>query len=123
MPYAVFFDLKGHAFHGSYQKTFGKAVSHGCVRLPVKDAKRLFEAVKVSGAEVEITGKAPSVGVDVIAREDASEAANGFGGPQQNNVGQQLNSFWGHASATPAPLAPANAPRQGFSGIFGGDTP
>ncbi len=46
MPYAIFFDLKGHAIHGSYQKKFGAAVSHGCVRLPVDNAKRLFEAVR-----------------------------------------------------------------------------
>ena len=58
MPYAVFFDLKGHAFHGSYQKKFGMAVSHGCVRLPVADAKKLYDAVKVAGADVEIIGRA-----------------------------------------------------------------
>jgi L,D-transpeptidase catalytic domain len=62
MPYAVFFDLKGHAFHGSYQKKFGVAQSHGCVRLPIEDAKKLFEAVKASGAEIEITGRAPRKG-------------------------------------------------------------
>jgi hypothetical protein len=58
MPYAIFFDLQGHAFHGSYQKTFGVALSHGCIRLPIDDAKKLFDAVQVSGGEITITGKA-----------------------------------------------------------------
>lgn len=85
MPYAVFFDLKGHAFHGSYQKKFGMAVSHGCVRLPVEDAKKLFEAVKVSGADIDISGQAHR-NAWALRQEDQRELAeaaqgnaNGYG--------------------------------------------
>lgn len=56
MPYAIFFDLKGHAIHGSYEKCFGRACSHGCVRLPVAHAEELFKAVKADGAAISIFG-------------------------------------------------------------------
>ena len=75
MPYAVFFDLKGHAFHGSYQKKFGVAVSHGCVRLPVADAKKLYDAVKAAGADVEIVGQAHWATPGRCAEEDQRELA------------------------------------------------
>jgi hypothetical protein len=71
MPYAVFFDLKGHAFHGSDQKVFGRAMSHGCVRLQTSNAKRLFDAVRVSSAEITITGRAPAGGGKTWARRRA----------------------------------------------------
>lgn len=54
MPYAIFFNLEGDAIHGSYQKAFGRPQSHGCVRLPVADAKILFAAVKTYGAKIDI---------------------------------------------------------------------
>jgi lipoprotein-anchoring transpeptidase ErfK/SrfK len=35
MPHAIFFTMKGHAIHGTYEtKYLGGAASHGCVRLP-----------------------------------------------------------------------------------------
>jgi hypothetical protein len=109
MPYAVFFDLKGHAFHGSYQKKFGAAVSHGCVRLPVNDAKKLYEAVKIAGAEIEITGKArrgPGQ-LQAQAQDDA-----------QHSNDRQVG-FSRRASAEPAP--PANrSPLGALFGFIGG---
>ena len=109
MPYAIFFDLKGHAIHGSYQKNFGKAVSHGCVRLPVDDAKRLFEAVKVSGAEIEITGRARRGPGAYWARRQAP-AQYGYGG-----YGYQRSPY------SPYPARPAYPPQQSFFGaLFGG---
>jgi len=125
MPYAIFFDLKGHAIHGSYEKTFGRAVSHGCVRLPVKDAKRLFEAVKVSGAEIDITGRAPRKGGTVWAKRrspqryaDAPQSQYGYGyvrpGPYGYNYYQRGYSAY--------PRTSYHQPQQSFFGaLFGGN--
>jgi lipoprotein-anchoring transpeptidase ErfK/SrfK len=47
MPYSIFFTETGNAVHGSYeQRTLGRAVSHGCVRLSVKNAATLWSLVK-----------------------------------------------------------------------------
>ncbi|MGA8957294.1 MAG: L,D-transpeptidase, partial [Pseudolabrys sp.] len=47
MPYSIFFTKIGHAIHGTYeQRNLGRAVSHGCVRLSVKNAATLWELVK-----------------------------------------------------------------------------
>ncbi|TAL81421.1 MAG: murein L,D-transpeptidase [Beijerinckiaceae bacterium] len=124
MPYAIFFDLKGHAIHGSYEKTFGRAVSHGCVRLPVKDAKKLFEAVKVSGAEIDITGRAPRKGGTVWARRqtppryaDAQQNQYGYGYGHPGSYGYGYYQRNGYP-----PRTPYRPPQQSFFGaLFGGD--
>ena len=47
MPYSIFFTKIGHAIHGTYaQRNLGQAVSHGCVRLSVKNAATLWKLVK-----------------------------------------------------------------------------
>ncbi|MGA6995076.1 MAG: L,D-transpeptidase [Pseudolabrys sp.] len=47
MPYSIFFTQIGHAIHGTYaQRNLGHAVSHGCVRLSVKNATTLWKLVK-----------------------------------------------------------------------------
>ena len=47
MPYSIFFTKNGTAVHGTYeQRHLGRAVSHGCVRLSVKNAAKLWELVK-----------------------------------------------------------------------------
>ncbi|HLW92044.1 MAG TPA: L,D-transpeptidase [Roseiarcus sp.] len=59
MPYAIFFDLHGHAIHGSYDPVGHPAASHGCVRLDPANAAKLFDLVKEEGmanTSVEITG-------------------------------------------------------------------
>jgi hypothetical protein len=96
MPYAVFFDLKGHAFHGSYQKTFGRAVSHGCIRLAVDNAKKLFEAVEKSGADVTITGRAPRKGGTLVARHrEPADYGDGYDNRPngQNAYTYRTNSY------------------------------
>lgn len=112
MPYAIFFDLKGHAIHGSYEKTFGRAVSHGCVRLQVDNAKRLFEAVKVSGAEIEITGQARRRGGTYWAQRQApAQAAYGYGYGGQGGYGYDRSPY------PPYPGRPAYRPQQLFFGF------
>jgi len=59
MPDAIFFDLNGHAIHGSYEPVGRPAASHGCVRLDPANAAKLFDLVIEEGlanTTVEITG-------------------------------------------------------------------
>jgi hypothetical protein len=59
MPHAIFFDLQGHAIHGSYDPIGHPAASHGCVRLDPANAAKLFDLVNEEGlakTTVEITG-------------------------------------------------------------------
>jgi lipoprotein-anchoring transpeptidase ErfK/SrfK len=47
MPYSMFFTQTGIAVHGTYEaRNLGHAVSHGCVRLSVKNAATLWALVK-----------------------------------------------------------------------------
>jgi hypothetical protein len=59
MPHAIFFDLHGHAIHGSYDPVGHPAASHGCVRLDPANAATLFGLVKEEGmakTQVDISG-------------------------------------------------------------------
>jgi len=53
MPYMQMYDEKGIAFHGG--KLPGYPASHGCVRLPVEFAKKLY-GLTTMGTEVVIEG-------------------------------------------------------------------
>lgn len=123
MPYAIFFDLKGHAIHGSYEKTFGRAVSHGCIRLQVENAKKLFEAVKVSGAEIDVTGQAPrGAGAYVARRHQPRYEAQGYA--DNGQYGYQRG--YGYYQRSPYPPYPGQSyqsnpprPQGGLFGFFG----
>ncbi|MCJ2136746.1 L,D-transpeptidase [Methylobacterium sp. J-026] len=50
MPFAMFFTNQGHAIHGTnHVRNLGRAASHGCVRLSVRNAATLFNLVKAQG--------------------------------------------------------------------------
>src|SRR4029079_15274005 len=49
MPYSIFFTKVGHAIHGTYSKNIGMPVSHGCVRLSVGHAEKLWNLVEREG--------------------------------------------------------------------------
>src|ERR1035437_3353263 len=50
MPHSIFFTMKGHAIHGTYDTAhLGTAVSHGCVRLSDANAAQLYELVQQQG--------------------------------------------------------------------------
>jgi len=53
MPYMQMYDEKGIAFHGG--KLPGYPASHGCVRIPVEFAKKLY-GLTTTGTEVIIEG-------------------------------------------------------------------
>jgi len=74
MPYAMFFDDKGHAIHGTYEKSIGRPVSHGCVRLSVAHAATLWGLVKDEGmghTKVVLDGHIPAGGA-LVARRGSS---------------------------------------------------
>ena len=77
MPYAVFFTGQGHAIHGTnHVRNLGRAASHGCVRLSVRNAATLFTLVKAQGmgnTRVRIEGRGEG-------EDDAPVAARGEGG-------------------------------------------
>jgi hypothetical protein len=60
MPYSIFFTKVGHAIHGTNSTSkLGLPVSHGCVRLSVAHAQKLFALVKQEGVlktKVVLTG-------------------------------------------------------------------
>ena len=52
---------KGYGIHGTNApRSIGKAASHGCIRMRVKDAEELFEMVAV-GDTVELHGERDEV--------------------------------------------------------------
>jgi len=66
MPYSIFFTRTGNAIHGTYEvRHLGHPVSHGCVRLSVKNAAALWKLVKwqkMANTAVELTGAIPGEG-------------------------------------------------------------
>lgn len=69
MPYSIFFTKQGHAIHGTYHTSIGRPASHGCVRLSVANAEKLWNLVTEQGVlktKVELTGEIP--GSDAVAR-------------------------------------------------------
>ena len=46
MPFSIFFTNKGNAVHGTNSRGLGRPLSHGCVRLSVKNAATLWDLVK-----------------------------------------------------------------------------
>ena len=66
MPYSIFFTQTGNAIHGTYeQRNLGHAVSHGCVRLSVKNAATLWNLVKqekMANTKVVLSGAIPGAG-------------------------------------------------------------
>jgi hypothetical protein len=77
MPYSMFFSPRGLAIHGTFERGLGRPASHGCVRLSVANARRLYEWISADGgegggAEVEIYGQTPGRG-RAIADADRAE--------------------------------------------------
>ena len=72
MPYSIFFTQTGNAIHGTYeQRNLGRAVSHGCVRLSVKNAATLWALVKrekMANTKVVLSGEIPDAGLPTVAR-------------------------------------------------------
>ena len=93
MPYSIFFTQTGNAVHGTYgTRSLGHAVSHGCVRLSVKNAATLWALVKrekMANTSVVVTG-------DIADAEPLTAAR-----PRP-----KLAKANGHRRPAPAPLDP-----------------
>ena len=72
MPYSMFFTQTGIAVHGTYeQRSLGRAVSHGCVRLSLKNAATLWALVKrekMANTKVVLNGSILDAGSPKVAR-------------------------------------------------------
>ena len=79
MPYSIFFTATGDAVHGTYeQRNLGRAVSHGCVRLSVKNAAILWDLVKretVWSTTVRVSGSVGRAGSPLVARSGPTPPA------------------------------------------------
>lgn len=62
MPYAIFFSPRGLAIHGTFERGLGSPRSHGCVRLSLANAQKLYEWVEEQGATIDIVGGTRSAG-------------------------------------------------------------
>jgi hypothetical protein len=102
MPNSIFFTMKGHAIHGSYDmKHLGQPASHGCVRIAPKNAEKLFELVKKEGlshTRVVLTGD-----VEMAAFRNA---------PSQRQRNPFEGFFSGPPPRDPFPQSWDNAPRR-----------
>jgi len=90
MPNAIFFDLNGHAIHGSYDPVGQPAASHGCVRLDPANAAKLFDLVEGEGmanTTVEITG-------DVTVALRNSKSAPRVRAARRQPLPSQPNANW-----------------------------
>ncbi|MEJ2373929.1 MAG: L,D-transpeptidase [Pseudolabrys sp.] len=72
MPYSIFFTKTGHTVHGTHQqRNLGRAVSHGCVRLSVKNAATLWKLVKrekMVNTTMVLSGAIPDAEPPAMAR-------------------------------------------------------
>lgn len=72
MPYSIFFTKQGHAIHGTNHTSIGRPASHGCVRLSVAHAAKLWDLVKAEGmshTKVVLSGQLPPAGALVAKRQ------------------------------------------------------
>jgi hypothetical protein len=72
MPYAIFFDLNGHAIHGTYEKIGKPGASHGCVRLTPENARTLFTLVEKAG----LSNVSVNIGGDVMVAMAGQKATS-----------------------------------------------
>jgi lipoprotein-anchoring transpeptidase ErfK/SrfK len=102
MPHAIFFMKDGHAIHGSYEvKSFGKPVSHGCVRIAPQNATILYDLVRKNGLEntkVVLSGETP--GGEYISSQSQSYGGGGqdfapWFSPGQGHSSPPTRGFFG----------------------------
>jgi hypothetical protein len=72
MPYSISSPRPASAIHGTYeQRNLGRAVSHGCVRLSVKNTATLWGLVKherMANTNVVLSGTIPDAAPPTVAR-------------------------------------------------------
>lgn len=97
MPYAMFFTNQGHAIHGTnHVRNLGRAASHGCVRLSVRNAATLFGLVKAQGmghTQVRIEGSEPLVAEGGARMRSASRRSGGVGSYDDDQMGTRAVTY------------------------------
>jgi hypothetical protein len=99
MPHAIFFDLHGHAIHGSYDPVGRPAASHGCVRLDPANATKLFDLVREEGmadTKIEIAG---DVTIALRSARPARRRVAAGRRSQINENGNRLGEVYGQATS------------------------
>lgn len=77
MPYSIFFTRMGNAVHGTRDRGLGSPVSHGCVRLSVKNAAILWDLVSkepLYSTVVQVGGAIPEPANRKVARGASAPA-------------------------------------------------
>ncbi len=87
MPHSIFFTKTGDAIHGTYeQRNLGQAVSHGCVRLSLKNAATLWELVKretMAKTTVVLSGAVRHAVSPAVARSQPMPLTARYAAPPQ----------------------------------------
>jgi lipoprotein-anchoring transpeptidase ErfK/SrfK len=76
MPHAIFFTTRGHSIHGTDHPGLGTPLSHGCVRLSLRNAAALYQLVAANGmanTKVVVRGSDPR-GVTVPSQSPRQRA-------------------------------------------------
>lgn len=82
MPHSIFFTSRGHAIHGSDHPGRGTPASHGCVRLSLTNAAKLYQLVAAQGmatTKVVVRGSDPP-GHHAATRIPTRKPSRPFGG-------------------------------------------
>ncbi|TXN02796.1 L,D-transpeptidase [Methylobacterium sp. WL103] len=94
MPFAIFFTGQGHAIHGTnHLRQLGSAVSHGCVRLSVRNAAVLFALVKAEGTgntHVQIEGDDLSMATGNSGYRQTARTRRGYEADSIMSAGDQM---------------------------------
>ena len=94
MPFAIFFTGQGHAIHGTkHLRQLGSAVSHGCVRLSVRNASVLFALVKAeatSNTHVQIEGDNLIIVDGASGHRQAGRSRRGYEADSIMSAGDQM---------------------------------
>ncbi len=100
MPYSIFFTMTGNAVHGTeYERDLGRAASHGCVRLSVKNAATLWALVKqekMANTSVVVTGEIPGAKPSVVALLASPKSPNANDQHGSAPAMPSLFSLFGH---------------------------
>ena len=80
MPHSIFFTSRGHAVHGSDHPGLGTPVSHGCVRLTLRNASTLYQLVGAAWAMPPSSSEGPTPRDSMPPASRHSSRGRGQGG-------------------------------------------
>lgn len=122
MPYSIFFTRTGIAVHGTNeQATLGEAVSHGCVRLSVAHAAKLWNLVKqetMANTTVVVTSSPRSARPAIVAdagpvtgsADQQVQASRSIRIQPEQPIAVDPGSSWAASAPNPPPAAQSAPP-------------